>query len=623
MCLSKSIKYIGMILTILGIILFLSSFFPSKLKLDEDSIEEYQIPEEDDQYSVEIFSLEDLYNFVQLFYQQGQKYYVVSLKSDIILPDGQGNLSIGTSVKPFWGKFFGNNYKISGIDIHGTENETGFFNCIDSAIIERLRLEGNVQSLDGIGTGGIVGRAMNSKVDHCSFSGTVKANSGSVGGIIGNNHSMILNCWSEAKISGGGGGAYGVDKSGFSGRFGSGGIAGNNEGIISYSDNMGKVNIEAGGIVGWNNGTVSYCNNIADGKGSGIADVNGGIITNCANTGDMSGNAVAGISVLCTSQGRIKGCINLGIMDGRYAGGLVAFLGQDSDMGEGYIEDSISVVERGGRAIDSTYAGTVKGVETISYKLAEKVINKIVISTKKQDQIDITEIFVLLLKTKKKSMIPKSILLFLTGMILWKFKYLKRFYKEVIYQPYAYKQLSYGLRRNMRNKEEIQLGHMEFKGQTIHLNWNVLFQEEEKLWLISSENICCHVYHDQYQSVCWYESSIFQWLNKEFYETCFTETEKKFLDRDITLLDRVSAEKFLPSEVMRQSKNSIYANKQGAISKGMYGCWWLKNYNETDHPSFVTADGRFSNQGIKNNFDGICVKPVVCIYLGDKNENIM
>lgn len=194
MYLSKSIKYIGMILTILGMILFLSSFFPSKLKLDEDSIEEYQIPEEDDQYSMEIFSLEDLYNFVQLFYQQGQKYYLVSLKSDIILPDGQGNLSIGTSEKPFWGKFFGNNYKISGIDIHGTENETGFFNCIDSALIERLRLEGNVQSLDGIGTEGIVGRAMNSKVDHCSFSGTVKANSGSVGGIIGNNHSMILNC---------------------------------------------------------------------------------------------------------------------------------------------------------------------------------------------------------------------------------------------------------------------------------------------------------------------------------------------------------------------------------------------------------------------------------------------
>lgn len=139
-----------------------------------------------------------------------------------------------------------------------------------------------------------------------------------------------------------------MDKSGFSGRFGSGGIAGNNEGIISYSDNMGKVNIEAGGIVGWNNGTVSYCNNIADGKGDGIADVNGGIITNCANTGDMSGNMVAGISVLCNRQGRIKGCINLGIMEGGYVGGLVAFLGQDSDMGEGYIEDSISVVKKGG-----------------------------------------------------------------------------------------------------------------------------------------------------------------------------------------------------------------------------------------------------------------------------------
>lgn len=622
MCLNKSLKYVGVILTILGMILFLLSIFPVKIKSDKNNIEEYQIFEEAEQYSVDIFNFEDLYNFVQLFYKQKQIYYVVSLNSNIVIPDGQGNLSIGTSEKPFKGKFFGNNYKISGIDIHGTKNETGFFNCIESARIECLRLEGNVHSSDGIGTGGIVGRATESKVDHCSFSGTVKANSGSVGGIIGNNHSMILNCCSEAKISGGGDGSYGVDKNGFSGRFGSGGIAGNNEGIISYSDNMGKVNTEGGGIVGWNNGTVFHCNNIADGEGSGIADVNGGIISYCANTGNMSGNGVAGISVTCTNQGCIKRCINLGIMEGRYVGGLVTFLGQDSDMGEGYIEDSISVVKKGTKAINSTRAGTAKGIRTISTKLVKNEKDVMEINIINGEEIDIAEIYLSLVKNKKKSMIPKSIFLFLGGIILWKFEYMKIIYIEFIFQPYACKRLSNSLRRNIRDKKEIELGHMKFESQTIILKWNILIHEGKRFWLISSENICCHVYHDKYQPVCWYESSIFQWLNKEFFETCFTETEKRFLDRNVTLLDKDSADKLLPSEIMRQSKNSIYANKQGAITKGLYGCWWLKNCDKTDYPSFVTADGKFCDQGIRNNFDGICVRPVICLYLEEKDGDI-
>ena len=622
MYLIKGVKYAGVIIAIMGIILFLLSFFSTRIKTDKDSLEEYEIYEDDEQNLVEIFSFEDLYNFVQLFYKQDQTYYVVSLNNNIIIPDGQGDLSIGTWEKPFRGKFLGNNYKISGIDIYGTENVTGFFNCIDSASIEYLHIEGNVYSLDSIGTGGIVGTALQSKIDHCSFTGTVKAKSGSVGGITGNNHAMISNCQSEAKISGGCDGSYGEELSGFFGRFGSGGIAGNNEGIISYSNNMGQVSSDAGGIVGWNNGTIVYCNNIADGNGGGLVDVNAGTISYCSNTGNMRGNAVAGISVTCTKQGHIKRCINLGIMEGRYAGGLVAFLGQGSDMGEGYIEDSISVVKKGIKAINRIHAGTAKAIRTISHKLAEDEKNIIEISIKSEGKIDIEEIYISLLNNKKKSMIQKSIFLFLVGMILWKFEYLKMFYKKVIYQPYAYKRLSNGLKKNIRNEEEIEFGHIEFEDQIIQMKWNILVQEGKNVWLISSENICCHVYHEKYHAICWYESSIFHWLNKEFYETCFTEIEKKFLDRDITLLDRASAEKFLPSRIMRQSKNSKCANRQGALSKGVYGYWWLKNYDETDHPSFVTADGGFSNQGIRNTFDGICVKPVVCIHLEEEDGNI-
>lgn len=619
MRISKKIKYIGIIIVVMSIILFLLSLFPVNLNSYKDITEKYEIPKVNESYIIEIFNFEDLYNFVQLFYKQKQTYYVISLKNNIIIPNGQGNLSIGTSEKPFCGIFLGNNFKISGIDICGTENVTGFFNNIVSSRIESLHLEGKVYSLDSIGTGGIAGRAMNSRIEHCSFSGSVRANIGSVGGITGNNHSIISDCQSKAKLSGGGTGGYGWGINDFS-NFGSGGIAGNNEGTIIFSDNMRKVNVDAGGIVGWNNGTISYCNNIADGNGSGIADVNTGLIIYCTNTGNMSGNAVAGISLTCTEQGYIKRCINFGTMEGRYAGGLVTFLGQGSNMGAGYIEDCISI--KGMRTIYSIAAGKAKKIQTISSQLVQNEKKIIDISVKNRDKPDIIEIYVSLLKHKKKALKLKALFLFLIGIMLWIFEYLKKFYQTVIYYPDMYQQLINDLIKNIQNKEKIKLGHIEFEEQIIPLNWHILFQEKERFLLISSENICCHVYHEKHQPVCWYDSSIFHWLNKEFRENCFTETEKKLLDGEITILDKTSVKKFLPSETMRQTKNSKCANKQGAVSKGAYGYWWLKNYDKTEQPSFVTADGRISNQGMKNNFDGICVRPVVCIHLREKDENI-
>ena len=216
----------------------------------------------------------------------------------------------------------------------------------------------------------------------------------------------------------------------------------------------------------------------------------------------------------------------------------------------------------------------------------------------------------------------KSILLFVFGILLWQFEHLRTLYKEKIYQPLKYKQQSDVLWKSIKENKDITLGQIKFENQIIQLSWKILYQEDDRFLLISDENICCLAYNENYQPVYWHESSIFRWLNEEFYETCFTEIERFFLDGDITILDRISAEKLLPLETMRQCKNSKYAHIQGAISKGPYGCWWLKSNIKTDHPSFVTTDGKFSNQGMKNNFDGICVRPVIFIRLGGKNENI-
>lgn len=93
-------------------------------------------------------------------------------------------IPIGKSGSPFKGKFDGNGFSISGININQTyEINIGVFGYIDSASITDLSLiNSSITALNNVG--GIVGNAQNSIVENCRNNSTIQSSERG-GGIVG------------------------------------------------------------------------------------------------------------------------------------------------------------------------------------------------------------------------------------------------------------------------------------------------------------------------------------------------------------------------------------------------------------------------------------------------------
>ena len=174
---------------------------------------------------------------------------------------GAGFLPIGTSSKPFTGKFNGNGHKIRRLYINRSEeNNVGLFGYVVGGEIRNL----------GIEEGCVVGRY-----------GT--------GILVGYNRGIVRNCYSNGSVSGNDyvGGLVGYN------RFGS-----VSSGTVSQSYSMGSVSGSGdyvGGLVGYNYGTVSE--SYSTGSVSGRTSVGGlvgrnysGTVSQSYSTGSVSGS---------------------------------------------------------------------------------------------------------------------------------------------------------------------------------------------------------------------------------------------------------------------------------------------------------------------------------------------
>ena len=142
---------------------------------------------------------------------------------------GAGFLPIGTSSKPFTGKFNGNGHKIRRLYINRSEeNNVGLFGYVVGGEIRNL----------GIEEGCVVGRY-----------GT--------GILVGYNRGIVRNCYSTGSVSG---------------RTSVGGLVGSNYGTVSQSYSTGSVSGSGdcvGGLVGENRGTVSQSYSMCNVLGHG------------------------------------------------------------------------------------------------------------------------------------------------------------------------------------------------------------------------------------------------------------------------------------------------------------------------------------------------------------------
>lgn len=177
---------------------------------------------------------------------------------------------IGNAVNPFTGTYDGGCYRIHGLDLKSDENCVGLFGSTNKAnIINTFVIEGKIDynGSNSPTMGGIVGRANDTEIQNCIYTGSIEVHLGSVnsaviGGIAGSCEGRtLINCEAAADIN-----ATGIS-SGSSATIG--GIVGSIRDASvsscysggSVSQNVELCEITAGGIVGSGNGiaTVSNC----------------------------------------------------------------------------------------------------------------------------------------------------------------------------------------------------------------------------------------------------------------------------------------------------------------------------------------------------------------------------
>ena len=222
------------------------------------------------------------------------------------------------------------NVNIYSSNFTGTGTAGAVAGVNNGGTVENVTTFGNTVTIQGVnGTvGGIVGQNSGA-VDDVEAIGSVIANGGAAGGLVGTNDdkAVINNSYSNSAVTSG----TGTSENGL------GGVVGVNNGKVSLVDSLGVTNgansSQVGGIIGVNNGTMNsgYNESIVSGKNNvgGIIGVNnkGNEVTNVVNATSVTGNETNGEHVgglIGSNSGRVTNGRNNGEITGHtYVGGLV------------------------------------------------------------------------------------------------------------------------------------------------------------------------------------------------------------------------------------------------------------------------------------------------------------
>ena len=171
------------------------------------------------------------------------------------------------------------------------------------------------------------------------------------------------------------------------------------------------------------------------------------------------------------------------------------------------------------------------------------------------------------------------------------------------------------------------------------IEWIVLEVEKDKVLVISKLSLDCQKYNSTCIDVTWETSTLRKWLNEEFINTAFSESEKaKILTEKVLahknpnystvagnstndkvfLLSITEANKYFDSDNERQCKPTQYAIANGAgvgVSNG--NCyWWLRSPGiSEDRACYVGAAGGVASSGKGGDVDlgDISVRPAMWI----------
>lgn len=170
--------------------------------------------------------------------------------------------------------------------------------------------------------------------------------------------------------------------------------------------------------------------------------------------------------------------------------------------------------------------------------------------------------------------------------------------------------------------QTIEFGYYEQDGDKENgeepITWLVLAVENDKVLLISQHSLDEQQYHNQQGSITWAESSLRDWLNKEFLENAFSNQEQTFLlstelnndspfskgnggmatQDQVFLLSQAETKLYFKSisdRVAITVPAVIPATKDGSLSKSS---WWLRSTVNNDIlAAYISSTGYINTYG--------------------------
>ena len=192
-----------------------------------------------------------------------------------------------------------------------------------------------------------------------------------------------------------------------------------------------------------------------------------------------------------------------------------------------------------------------------------------------------------------------------------------------LYENYANVKIS-SLKYN-NNIEYVKFGNYEQDGDVSNGNeeieWMVLEIKNDKALLISKYAIDRMQYNTSYEFVTWDTCTLRQWLNNEFLNAAFSDSEKTVISTErqngdkVFLLTEEEVTNYLSTNELRQCEATNYAISKGAYMSSDNICKWWLQFDENSNLTHCVAVNGGINRRIGVNHDDVAVRPVIWLDL--------
>ncbi len=157
------------------------------------------------------------------------------------------------------------------------------------------------------------------------------------------------------------------------------------------------------------------------------------------------------------------------------------------------------------------------------------------------------------------------------------------------------------------------------------IEWIVLEKLDDKLLLISRECLDTKPINEARSDVEWKDSTLFNWLNGEFMQTAFSESEMaSVIENDgvkVTIPSAEEVKKYYEYDSWRAADATEFAVNNGTRLQNGKCWWWLLDKGEIDRSySYVYFNGSVRTDGLAVDYKSVAVRPMMWVSSSAETE---